>query len=149
MFGYSRKVNDLVKWSEYVRAIAGEDTGKTIALRSGIAESTISRWLSGQVPARVPRAVVQLARAYNSSPLQALVAAGYLDASELDLAVETPRRLQLRDFTELELAEEMVRRIADGGSPVLEAPLDEDHPAMKRLVDSTSPQQGEPDLKGS
>ena len=62
--------------------------------------------------------------------MKALVAAGFLDESEVDVPAGTPRMLQLRDFTELEIAQEIVRRAEGGSAGTLEDPLDENHPAM-------------------
>lgn len=129
-----KRVDNTLNWARYLRAITGTDTGARISQRTGIAESTISRWLSGSIPARVPRQVVTLAHEYEANAAEALVAAGYLDESDLVMA-EPPRGLQLAHFTDMELAEEMVRRVAAGRSEVLEAPLDENHPAMRQLND--------------
>jgi hypothetical protein len=85
----------------------------------------------------VPRQVVTVAREYGANPLEALVAAGYLTAEEVASPPETPRALQLREFTELELSIEMMRRVAarNEESSLLEAPLDADHPAMQAIAD--------------
>ena len=63
---------------------------------------------------------------------EALIAAGYLEQGDAPSNWNVPRRLQLRDFTDLEIANETVRRIVEG-SPILEAPLDEDHPSMQQF----------------
>lgn len=118
-------------WPEYLSAITDGAPGARIAEKTGIPESTISRWFSGKAEPR-PKQVVAVARAYGQSPLQALIAAGYLDADELDIPAAEPRRLQIRHFTDLEMAEETLRRIREGGSETLEAPLDSSHPAIAR-----------------
>jgi len=121
-----------VDWPLYLRTITEDAAGARIAERAGIPESTISRWLSGKVEPR-PRQVVEVARAYNVHPLQALVAAGYLDDSDLDLPIVLSPRMQLREFSDLDLARETIRRIEDTvwNSAVLTPPLDENHPAMQ------------------
>lgn len=101
--------------------------GARIAERTGIPESTISRWLSEKAEPR-PRQVVTVTRAYGANPIEGLIAAGYLTEDEIE--APQPRRLQIRDFTDIELAEETLRRIREGNAPVLEAPYDENHPAM-------------------
>jgi transcriptional regulator with XRE-family HTH domain len=113
-------------WSEYV-ADLGQNQAQ-IARSSGVSQATVSRWVSGDV---IPDAekVVGVARAFEESPLVALVAAGYLEANEINAAVQMPRRYLLRSFTELELAQEMLRRVADGTGELLERPMDVDHPA--------------------
>lgn len=96
-----------------------------MAKRVTASEATIGRWIKGTVGAPEPRTAVELARAYGASPLAALMAAGYLTQDELDSPAESPRLLQLTAFTDLELAQELVRRIEAGGEhPDLEAPID-------------------------
>lgn len=124
-------VNTHVNWAEYLAIISEGATGSDIARQTGVPESTISRWLSSTSAPR-PNQVVRVARAYGLNPLTALVAAGYVDESDVDLTAMSPRALQLREFTELELAREMVRRVELGGSDILESPLDGDHPAMTK-----------------
>lgn len=119
-------------WPEYLSIITEGAVGARIAERAGMPESTISRWLSGKSDPR-PRQVVAVARAYNVSPLHALIAAGYLDQADVDLGATVPRKLQLRDFTELELAHEIVRRVEAGQGGVLEDPLDDTHPALTNV----------------
>lgn len=118
-----------ITWASYLSAITDGAPGARIAEHTGIPESTISRWFSEKAEPR-PKQVVLVARAYGQNPIQALIAAGYLEPDDVDMPAATPRRLQIRDFTDLELAEETVRRIREG-SPVLETPLNGDHPAMQ------------------
>lgn len=128
-------MNASVDWATYLKVIADGASGAVIAGRLGIADTTVSRWLLGTAKPR-PHQVVTIAREFNVHPLQALIAAGYLEPDEVDLAAITPRKLQLREFTELEIAEEMVRRIAEGESQIIESPLDGNHPAMQQLMPS-------------
>lgn len=125
-------VSTRIDWPTYLRTISDGASGAKIAHQTGIPASTISRWLSGEFDPR-PRQVVEVARAYGVHPIPALIAADYLSAEDVDLSAITPRLLQLREFTELEIAQEMVRRIAEGESSIIEAPLDENHPAMQKL----------------
>src|SRR5665213_2356012 len=69
-------------WWRYVVTVTGDAAQKDIAAATGIDQSSISRW---QRATSTPRAeaVVALARAYGRSPVEALVAAGYLSSSEL------------------------------------------------------------------
>lgn len=71
-------------WWRYVVTVTGEATQKDIAAATGIDQSSISRWQRG---ASTPRAeaVVAFARAYKRSPVEALVAAGYLSSSEIGM----------------------------------------------------------------
>ena len=54
---------------------------KDVAAATGIDQSSISRWQRGTNTPRA-EAVVALARAYRRSPVEALVAAGYLSAGD-------------------------------------------------------------------
>ena len=116
-----------ISWPSYLAAISDNAPGARIAERTGIPDSTVSRWFSGKAKPR-PDQVVTVARAYGLSPLQGLIAAGYLEEGD----VETPEPLgvEIRRFTDLQLAEETLRRIREGGSHTLEAPLDDEHPAV-------------------
>ena len=69
-------------WWRYVVVVTGAATQKDIASATGIDQSSISRWQRG---ANTPRAeaVVAFARAYARSPVEALVAAGYLSSDEI------------------------------------------------------------------
>ncbi|TFD47612.1 XRE family transcriptional regulator [Cryobacterium sp. Hh11] len=118
-----------ITWPEFLRMIAGDETGARISERTNTPESTISRWLAGKVEPR-PKQVVQIAGAYQADPVQALIAAGYLDESEALSLGSVHRSLQIRDFTDLELAREILRRVEAGGSEILETPFDGEHPAM-------------------
>lgn len=69
-------------WWRYVATVTGNAAQKDIASATGIDQSSISRWQRG---ANTPRAeaVVAFARTYGRSPVEALVAAGYLSSTEL------------------------------------------------------------------
>lgn len=120
-----------VTWDEYVRAVSEPDSGRAVAARIGQSESTISRWKNGTVVPE-PRQAVQFARAYERNPLEALIAAGYLTAEEAASPIEVPRALQLSEFSDLELAQEMVRRVEHDrdGHELLTREVDPDHPAL-------------------
>lgn len=119
-----RPVKNTHTWSEYLAAIAPGDNNARIAATTGASEATVGRWVKGLVtPA--PDQVTAVARAYGQSPLVALVAAGYVQESELEMVHALPRLLLLSEFSDLELAQELVRRIEDGAAhPDLEDPAD-------------------------
>jgi transcriptional regulator with XRE-family HTH domain len=75
-------------WWDYVTRIAGRDaTQKDISERTGIEQSSISRWkLSKNTPSA--DLVVRFARSYGQPPVAALIAARYLDVDEVNGAVE-------------------------------------------------------------
>lgn len=104
---------DKTPWSEYIDATSAGAYNAVIADRIGVDPATVGRWRAGAVDPK-PRQVVAYARAFDLSPVQALVAAGYLDESELDLPVTPPRAFSLRDFSTSELLEEALSRVAHG-----------------------------------
>jgi transcriptional regulator with XRE-family HTH domain len=69
-------------WWQYVQTVTGKAAQKDIAAATSIDQSSISRWQRGTSNPRA-EAVIALARAYGRSPVEALVAAGYLDSDEL------------------------------------------------------------------
>lgn len=77
---YPDQVPDATWW-RYVELLTGDASQKDIAAATGFDQSSISRWQRGTITPRA-EAVVALARAYGSSPVEALVAAGYLSSSE-------------------------------------------------------------------
>lgn len=64
-------------WPSYMRRVTAGATQVQIAEQTGIEQTSISRWMLGK---NRPRAelVIQFARAYHRSPVEALIAAGYL-----------------------------------------------------------------------
>ncbi|TQL03502.1 hypothetical protein FBY24_2601 [Cellulomonas sp. SLBN-39] len=76
---------------------------RAVAAATGTDNKSAGRWLEH------PRAefVVSLARAYGADPVAGLVAAGFLDVREVE---RHARLAALRETTDLELAEELVRR---------------------------------------
>ena len=112
-----------------MRAISSNQS--EIAAKASTAQSTVSRWLSGDSRPDA-RTVIALARAYSMSPVAALVAAGYLESGEITDSGVRPRALSLHEFTDHELAVEMLRRVDSGtASSELTDPLDSHHPATK------------------
>src|SRR6202158_4080275 len=75
-------------WWRYVLTVTGNAAQKDIAAATGIDQSSISRWQRGTITPRA-EAVVALARAYGRSPVEALVAAGYLSPTELGVVQMT------------------------------------------------------------
>lgn len=111
-------------WWDYVSRIAGPDaTQKDIAERTGIEQSSISRWkLRKNTPHA--EAAVRFARSYGESPIAALIAARYLNPDEAGGVVEIVATAtselstselvgQLRD-----LFDELRRRLPEVGGAV-------------------------------
>ena len=108
-------------WAEYTRRITAGATQSEIAARSGIEQSSISRWRQGK---NMPRAelVVTFARAYQRNPTEALIVAGYLDRDEIGGVIELETSLsavstdQLLDELGRRFSDLQVRaRVAEGG----------------------------------
>ena len=97
-----------VSWSDYVKRVGGRMTHAQMAEQSGVAVSNIGRWIRGEPGLPRAESVIAFARAFGQSPLEALIAAGYLS---MDEAGATPRlRTPLRDFSYGELVGELQRR---------------------------------------
>lgn len=118
-------------WQSYLREISTNQS--EIARATGVHSGTVSRWLAG---ASRPSAtqVIAVARAFDRSPVLALVAADYLTRAEVESEVQLTPGMSLAAFSELEIAEELVRRIEAGQTTdVSEAPLTVDHPAWANV----------------
>jgi len=101
-------------WPAFVRRVTENATNAQIAKRIDVDGSTVGRWFS--VASHQPKAenVIALARAYGVDPVHALMVAGFLEAREVGERVLSGRDVGLGDFTDLELAQEIVRRIEEG-----------------------------------
>lgn len=96
-------------WSSYVRRVTGSLTHKQIAAQTGISEPTIGRWLRGDNPIPGIELIVEFTRGFSESPVEALVAAGYITAAEAGIPIP-PTRTPLTDYTLGELIGELSRR---------------------------------------
>jgi len=101
-------------WSDYVRRIAGNHNQLEIAAKTGLAQTNIGRWLRGAPGVPKADGVVAFARAFGQSPVEALMAAGYITPQEAGVKAKLPKtRTPLRDYTELELVDELRRRVVE------------------------------------
>lgn len=98
-------------WPTYLAALSTNQS--EIARAAGVATATVSRWTSRSTQPLAPQ-VIAVARAYNQSPVVALVAAGYLTREEVEREVTLTPGMSLAEFSELEIAQELVRRIEAG-----------------------------------
>lgn len=86
------RVTRMNTWQKYVRLITDEATQTAIGERTGIAQSTISRWLNAtKVPTEAAQ-VAKFAQAYKRNPLEAFVAAGMLNQKEAGLGLKLAER---------------------------------------------------------
>lgn len=123
-------VND-IDWPSYLSALSTNQS--EIARAAGVSTATVSRWSSRSARPLAPQ-VIAVARAYDQSPVFALVAAGYLTQEEVEQEVRLTPGMSLAEFSELEIAQELVRRIEAGeATEVSAAPLDVDHPAWANV----------------
>lgn len=110
-FQFGRGVGsmNMDEWSGYVRRVSGGRNQLDIAAKTGLAQTNIGRWLRGESVVPKAESVVAFARAYGQSPLEALVAAGYITEEEAGIR---PRKTKtpLKEYSEVELLEEMLRR---------------------------------------
>lgn len=120
---------------EWLKTIGRGHAPTRMAEEAGLYRGTFSRqYNADKVP---PDVIVAIARAYKADPLEGLVAAGLLTEEEVDRVPPMSRAAFLDTFTDLELLEELMRRVrADGehAHPLMIQPLDENHPAL-RVVD--------------
>lgn len=73
-------------WMDYVRRVTDGLPRKAIAEAAGINVSGVSRWLTG-ASRPSPEKVISFARGLHQSPIEALVAAGYLAESDVGESV--------------------------------------------------------------
>lgn len=79
-----------MQWSQYVHRVIGTDRQVDVARKTGIDQTTISRWLNpevGQSRRISSQAVAAFARGYDRPVLEAFVVAGFLTEEEAGLRV--------------------------------------------------------------
>lgn len=74
-------------WWEYLMRIAAHAPRAEVAKAAGVDPASVSRWKTGRNTPSADR-VIAVARHYRRNPIEALVAAGYLDAREVDATIE-------------------------------------------------------------
>ncbi|HPX35467.1 MAG TPA: helix-turn-helix transcriptional regulator [Mycobacterium sp.] len=95
-------------WPEYLRRIAGGQTQSQIAERIGIGRLSVCNWLHGKTRPKA-ETVIMVARVFRRSPIEALLAASYLVAEELNQPIEV--RVSPSDLSADDLATEVRRRL--------------------------------------
>ncbi|WP_064956017.1 helix-turn-helix domain-containing protein [Microbacterium arborescens] len=101
-------------WGTYLRTVTDDATGVEIARKLGVSDSKVSYWKRGERPPTIAEAIA-VSRAYGRPPLEGLIAAGYLEADEIAESVQV-QPIGLRQFTDAQLAEELLRRTTQRGS---------------------------------
>ncbi|MCB0925235.1 MAG: helix-turn-helix transcriptional regulator [Mycobacterium sp.] len=95
-------------WPEYLRRISGGQTQAQIAERIGIGRLSVCNWLHGKTRPKAETVIV-VARVFDRPPIEALVAASYLEPAEVGRPIEiqaSPTALPAED-----LAAEVRRRL--------------------------------------
>jgi transcriptional regulator with XRE-family HTH domain len=95
-------------WPEYLRRIAAGQTQSQIADQVGVGRLSVCHWLHGKTRPK-PETAIAVARVYDRSPIEALLAAGYLDPAEVRLPIES--RCSPQDLPAEEVAAEVRRRL--------------------------------------
>lgn len=102
-----------MQWSEYVARIVGRDRQVEVARKTGIDQTTISRWLNpddGRGRRISSQAVAAFARGYGRPVLEAFVVAGFLTEEEAGMTPIAPP--ELTDVASSELIAELDRRLS-------------------------------------
>lgn len=95
-------------WPEYLRRISGGQTQAQIAERIGIGRLSVCNWLHGKTRPKAETVIV-VARVFDRPPTEALVAASYLEPTELGRSIEI--RTSPEDLPAEDLAAEVRRRL--------------------------------------
>lgn len=107
--GYVSVVTNVLSWAEYVKRITPSMTQSDIAAKAGVNQTVVSRWLSGRSAPRV-ESLIRLTRALGRSPVEALVAAGYITADEAGLRPNL--QISVREIPTDDLLNEIRRRVS-------------------------------------
>ena len=97
-------------WPEYLRRIAAGQTQSQIADKVGVGRLSVCHWLHDKTRPK-PETVITVARVYGRSPIEALLAAGFLDPAEVRLPITT--RCSPQDMPAEEVAAEVRRRLVE------------------------------------
>lgn len=128
-------------WPTYLAEISTNHS--EIARAADVHSGTVGRWFKGTSRPEAS-AVIAVARAFDRSPVIALVVAGYLSRDEVEGQVQITPGMSLAEFSELEIAEELVRRIEAGQTTeISDAPLEVDHPAWANVSGAPEDEQAD------
>lgn len=100
-------------WPEYLRRISGGQTQGQIAERIGIGRLSVCNWLHGKTRPKA-ETVILVARVFGRSPIEALLAAGYLVPEDVGRTLDV--RVSLADLPAAEIADEVRRRLVAGSA---------------------------------
>lgn len=97
-------------WATYVRRITRGSSAEDIAAATGIHVTTLYRWQRNPKQ-KSPEQVIMFARGMRRSPVEALIAAGYLERDEVADVAEVVRSTS--DLADDELVAELTRRLSE------------------------------------
>lgn len=92
--------------NEWIAETTGSASWRTIAARLDTTHPTIQR----RIKSDTASAVVEIATEYGANPVEGLLAAGCISITDVQAVT---RQSTIDDFTDLELAQEIVNRIAE------------------------------------
>ena len=95
-------------WPDYLRRITGNATQAQIAERIGIGRLSVCNWLHGKTKPKA-ETVIAVARVYGRSPVEALLAAGFLEPGDAERPIDI--RTSPRDLRSEDLVAELARRL--------------------------------------
>lgn len=125
--------------SDWLERIAPAEAANAIAKRSGLSPRTVAHQVKqGYFPAEN---VIAIAIAYGANPVGALVDTGYLAA---EYAKQVDPMTALREVSDEQIADEVLRRMTAGSHPAFETPIDEyisDSDRHLRSVADNSPRE--------
>lgn len=102
-----------MQWSDYVARLMGDLDQTEVSDRTGIPQSTLSRWKSGKQQPSVDGALEFARMMPGGNPVEALVILGIVRPSELDQVVELGTSAD--DLTNVELVSVLARRLGVKG----------------------------------
>lgn len=98
-------------WDAYIRTfIEPGERQVDVAQRTGIDQTTVSRWLNGERRSLTSQSVAKFARAYDRPVLEAFVVAGFLTAEEAGLTFSD--LVDLSRVSDRDLLAELRRRMS-------------------------------------
>lgn len=104
------RMNQVGSWGEYVQMYSQGDKQGAIAEKLGVQSSTVGRWLKGHHQPDASQ-VIDFARKYGRSPIEALIYAGFIEAEEVGAAIEIAT--SMRNVSDSAVLEELADRLAE------------------------------------
>jgi hypothetical protein len=98
-------------WTSYVQRITRGVPAEDVARAAGVHVTTVYRWLRNPKQKSAEQAI-KFARGLSQSPVEALIAGGYLEPDEVSGVIEVVR--SAADLPDDELVDEVSRRLSDG-----------------------------------